>query len=39
MRKFRVAWHLIRFDGEPRENPEKFLREGTDLPRRPVGAA
>lgn len=39
MGKFRVAWHLIRFGREPRENPEKFLREGTHLPRQSVGAA
>ena len=39
MNHFRAACHLIRFGSEPRENPEKFLREGTALPRRPVGAA
>ena len=38
MNHFRVAWHLIRFGREPRENPEKVLREGTDLPRQPVGS-
>ena len=32
MNHFRAACHLIRFGGEPRENPEKVLREGTDLP-------
>ena len=29
MGKFRGAWHLIRFGSEPREEPEKVLREGT----------
>lgn len=29
MNHFRAACHLIRFGSEPRENPEKFLREGT----------